>query len=200
MNSFLNILSKKTILKHFFFSTIFIVLTFYLGIVTHEIGHAIAAYFFDYKDIKITYKSTQMKSPFIDSIQQIKLVRAYEIQNNIPFPEQKFYVEKFKTPTIFIFLSANILTFLIGFGALLFIHLKFTPVDLQYDNPIIYISLFLCQFISDGLVLLGSTIQNIKIQLDLVVVAKLLTLNKYVLVCTMSIISSFLIYYFINYL
>jgi hypothetical protein len=183
--------------KNLFITVFLTIITFCIGIVTHETGHAITGKVFAYKNIKLSYKSTFMESKYHDSLKSIRKLRKYEIKNHLNYPEKQYYREIFEIPTIYIYASACVLTFLIGFVSLLLLY--FNPHLLHFQHWfsyfIFYPSLFLGQFISDGIVLLITTILDKPITMDLIVVASLLYLPRLSLVLFMFILSTVMLCY-----
>jgi hypothetical protein len=183
--------------KNLFITIFLTIITFCIGIITHEVGHAITGKIFDQKNIRVTYKATFMESKYHDSLKLIRKLRKYEIKNYLNYPEKKYYREVFEIPTIYIHSGACILTFSIGFVSLLLLYFNQHLLYFQHWSSyfIFYPSLFLGQFISDGIILLINVILDKPITLDLVVVASLLYLPRFSLVLFMFILVSIMLSY-----
>jgi hypothetical protein len=178
-------------------TTFITILTFMIGIIIHEVIHGVTAYYLGYQNIKISYNYVAMTSPHIDTLNHITKLRKTEILNQQDYPEKEYYRQTAQVPRFYVNLSSNLFIFIVGTLALLALHLK--PSFLKFDSIIsffiFYSSLFLGQFISDGLVVAYNFLFGLSISTDLITCAYLLKLPKYSLLILVFLLSSLLLSY-----
>jgi hypothetical protein len=177
-------------------------LTFCVGVVTHELGHAIAAHAVGgYKNIKVSYAQVSAKMIPIDTLEQLAKIRQYEIENNLEYPEKEYrenLLQSIKTKRLFHVAGASILTFCIGFSAwlLLFFYPNLRNLNSKFSYFVFYSSLFVGQCAIDWIKFLFVLVTSgEELRQDLLICAIILGLPRYSILIFMFLVSSALLAY-----